>query len=1080
MGYDKCYFRAPDIKCVQGLGIEKISDVADRLFNIAFKKPEFAEEIFNILSNYEGFEFSKKIESLGDINLDVNIISTILKNEICSKFFKEYAKRCIKNHSRPKYTFNRDNCQIMDVKNIDASLNIENGDFGEKSQGYLALINYSCVLADELPKGEYFITYNALVLSAQATLDSLSSFCRDLDPNDVFAASLKLKSKSKELDGLDSSMSATEYLKALRDIRKSIFVVFGKQVYNNYINIINQAGADPNRYINELLQNADDCEYSGAPRFELVMSADRQEIFIRYNEKGFKKENVRAITAIGESTKKKLRDGEKDAKALIGEKGIGFKTVFGVAEEVHICSGQFNFVLTSNEPTIPKISELKKDVKGTTMTFKLKKEMPADFFTEEKVLKLCLCLRKLKHIKLAEHDITIEDKDGIRTVSINGREYRYKIFEHNFTVNDEDALKVRCDNKREISREQNILFYIPLINKEGNSDYFLYSGLPTEIQIKVPLVIDAPFELDTARTTVLENKWNDVILNAVYDALKALLLMNCHTDGIEVLRFINVKQQDRNCVLDLFSNKELNKERFLSEIKDLKFLSTWGDNVFAKPNDNNLWRIPKFIYLLLERGAITNGLSSYLKCKDTEFSKVLNALGVKELPIKEAFYLVKNVFDEYIEEEAFSKLFYGYLQEKETSISLVGDILKSLKIVPVKGKSPTKTLYFSWNECGRNIYVKDSVDVSTDTYWLLKTQILKKELFERVFNVHINELTDDLEEQTYRKSLKEKINGSIADEELYAYLLNEYRTNYALFKKCQDTLISNKNSIPLKTQLGKFKKGNIYTSIERAGYFEGELIPSHLTCDDCQAFAEFIGCEDIALVHYDGLNISEPLTANDIEVLQDDYFKYGFQILEECISNGWIPLELIEKYSLKGLISVTINDYDKGIFNQPIDNKNRFYERIRERMNSPIKLTARVVERTICVGVNKKGEDVSADNGERRRYVTAKYAPKDGYCVCQMCKKAKSRDYIEVNNIEISPKFYWVECGVCLCLECSKRFERLREMPNVREKFYRAILSSNVDTVEPIEIPIANETITFGQQHLAEIQEILKRQNDLK
>jgi hypothetical protein len=62
------------------------------------------------------------------------------------------------------------------------------------------------------------------------------------------------------------------------------------------------------------------------------------KIVIDSNEDGFTPENVRAICEIGGSTK--LQSG---AQQYIGEKGIGFKSVFMVASEVHIQSGPFSF-----------------------------------------------------------------------------------------------------------------------------------------------------------------------------------------------------------------------------------------------------------------------------------------------------------------------------------------------------------------------------------------------------------------------------------------------------------------------------------------------------------------------------------------------------------------------------------------------------------------------------------------------------------------------------------------------------------------------------------------------------------------
>ena len=61
------------------------------------------------------------------------------------------------------------------------------------------------------------------------------------------------------------------------------------------------------------------------------------KIVVESNEDGFTKENVEAICKTGDSTK-------STTEGYIGEKGIGFKSVFKVAKKVHVQSGYFSFV----------------------------------------------------------------------------------------------------------------------------------------------------------------------------------------------------------------------------------------------------------------------------------------------------------------------------------------------------------------------------------------------------------------------------------------------------------------------------------------------------------------------------------------------------------------------------------------------------------------------------------------------------------------------------------------------------------------------------------------------------------------
>lgn len=91
-----------------------------------------------------------------------------------------------------------------------------------------------------------------------------------------------------------------------------------------------------------MIQNAEDNNYSRAkalgaePYIKFTIRPDT--ISIDCNEDGFTPENVEAICRIGESTKIRA-----NAQYYIGEKGIGFKSVFMVASKVQIQSGPFSF-----------------------------------------------------------------------------------------------------------------------------------------------------------------------------------------------------------------------------------------------------------------------------------------------------------------------------------------------------------------------------------------------------------------------------------------------------------------------------------------------------------------------------------------------------------------------------------------------------------------------------------------------------------------------------------------------------------------------------------------------------------------
>ena len=98
-------------------------------------------------------------------------------------------------------------------------------------------------------------------------------------------------------------------------------------------------------FVLELIQNADDNDYhalllSGqnpheeVPALKFIISS--HAITVLNNEVGFSEKNVRAICDVGKSTKGAHRSG------YIGQKGIGFKSVFRVTDTPEIHSNGFH------------------------------------------------------------------------------------------------------------------------------------------------------------------------------------------------------------------------------------------------------------------------------------------------------------------------------------------------------------------------------------------------------------------------------------------------------------------------------------------------------------------------------------------------------------------------------------------------------------------------------------------------------------------------------------------------------------------------------------------------------------------
>lgn len=98
--------------------------------------------------------------------------------------------------------------------------------------------------------------------------------------------------------------------------------------------IINQLYDSSTHFILEFLQNLDDAQYENGVDASVKIILHHEFLHIRSNQIGFSGDDIEAICAVGSSTKK----SETGTNSSIGEKGIGFKSVFRVADLVWLSS----------------------------------------------------------------------------------------------------------------------------------------------------------------------------------------------------------------------------------------------------------------------------------------------------------------------------------------------------------------------------------------------------------------------------------------------------------------------------------------------------------------------------------------------------------------------------------------------------------------------------------------------------------------------------------------------------------------------------------------------------------------------
>lgn len=161
----------------------------------------------------------------------------------------------------------------------------------------------------------------------------------------------------------------------------------------------------------ELLQNADDNRYDDNVSPTLTFTFEPGSLRVDCNERGFEARHVEAISTVRHSTK----TGKKRSHDYTGEKGIGFKSVYRIADEVWISSRQYSFKFDKHREfgmIAPVWAEFPGPVRPLLTSFFLK--LAEEYDQNELIMELknfnpslLLFLRRIKRI-----EFQVQEGDG--------------------------------------------------------------------------------------------------------------------------------------------------------------------------------------------------------------------------------------------------------------------------------------------------------------------------------------------------------------------------------------------------------------------------------------------------------------------------------------------------------------------------------------------------------------------------------------------------------------------------------------------------------------------------------------------
>jgi predicted transcriptional regulator len=319
----------------------------------------------------------------------------------------------------------------------------------------------------------------------------------------------------------------------------------------NQINLIKIIAEDLNNtdahFIFELIQNAEDNTYvEPSPYISFWLTktdptyTDGSEgaLIVENNEVGFNRNDVDAICAAAQSPKRKKH-------GYIGEKGIGFKSVFRVTETPHIFSNGYHFCLPkSDEETelgyiVPQWIDVPPRGLDPSKTYIILPLNRAEFgynkiedMLQDIDPETILFLSKLQDIQIKTDtgtDLAILKNDSAKPkveILIEGKKQgRFFSIVNDFLVCKQTFHKpahIRQEKREDIEeRDISIAFQLAEVSKGLGK---IYAYLPVKT-IDFPFLINADFILTSSREDIHQDSpWNHWLVECIADFIAKELL----------------------------------------------------------------------------------------------------------------------------------------------------------------------------------------------------------------------------------------------------------------------------------------------------------------------------------------------------------------------------------------------------------------------------------------------------------------------------------------------------------------------------------------------------------------------------
>lgn len=305
---------------------------------------------------------------------------------------------------------------------------------------------------------------------------------------------------------------------------------------------------DPFRFFFELIQNADDAKFRLGTTPTIRFTVSRTALVVEINEIGFTLADVLSICNTGESSNAEIDN-------TIGEKGFGFKSVFGIASTVHVRSGlwSFRFEHERNQDGLGMVSPIweapHQDMPGDYKTRFTLKYTETDVDLVDYLCRQFACQSEtvvwsLRQIRVLE--ITFDDdgsRDNLRFEHVPvSKPYISQIKSsngHRGTLHTywqiDSRISPMPERKGRTGNVLTVTIALPITNpndcnpKISSQGEYIFAYLPVCRLPQLPFLIQGDFLLPASRQAVSETAWNRAlrlgVASTFVSAVRDLLTM---------------------------------------------------------------------------------------------------------------------------------------------------------------------------------------------------------------------------------------------------------------------------------------------------------------------------------------------------------------------------------------------------------------------------------------------------------------------------------------------------------------------------------------------------------------------------